>query len=228
MSGAQDLISVARSELGTSEAPPRSNRVKYSSWYGLVGPWCAMFVTWCADRSGNLDVIPRHAYTPAGAAWYQDRRQFDRVPRVGSLAFYDVSGLGRISHVGIVESVTTHGAWYAIEGNSSAGGSRTGGQVCRVRRSALGKLGGFGHPAYADGPAPVGTAEPYPGLLRRGSQVGAVRAVQRALNRSLGIHLAIDGQFGPATERAVVAFQLAHGLAADGLVGRHTWAELAP
>lgn len=38
--------------------------------------------------------------------------------------------------------------------------------------------------------------------------------------------MAVDGRFGPATERAVKAWQAAHGLTADGLAGAGTWAAL--
>ena len=34
--------------------------------------------------------------------------------------------------------------------------------------------------------------------------------------------MAVDGDFGPRTRRALVAFQRARGLAPDGVVGAHT------
>src|SRR5262245_6931546 len=45
----QGALQLALSELGVSESPPDSNQVKYTSWYGTVGPWCAMFVSWCYE-----------------------------------------------------------------------------------------------------------------------------------------------------------------------------------
>lgn len=38
------------------------------------------------------------------------------------------------------------------------------------------------------------------------------------------IGVAVDGAFGPATERATIAYQRASGLTPDGIVGRYTWA----
>ncbi|QQE64808.1 hypothetical protein GFS31_14900 [Leptolyngbya sp. BL0902] len=52
-----------------------------------------------------------------------------------------------------------------------------------------------------------------------------VRELQQALARS-GVALAVDGVFGPGTERAVRLFQSSRGLAPDGVVGPRTWAML--
>lgn len=62
-------------------------------------------------------------------------------------------------------------------------------------------------------------------VLHRGSKGNAVADLQGML-RDLGFKLAIDGDFGPATEVAVTRFQADHRLRADGLVGPRTWAAL--
>jgi peptidoglycan hydrolase-like protein with peptidoglycan-binding domain len=55
-----------------------------------------------------------------------------------------------------------------------------------------------------------------------------VRAIQRRL-RELGYAPGpSDGRFGPLTQRAVIGFQADHRLAADGEVGRRTYARLRP
>ncbi len=63
-------------------------------------------------------------------------------------------------------------------------------------------------------------------VLRRDMKGEAVERLQRAL---LGCGFrpgATDGRFGPATEAALLAFQRAHGLLPDGIVGPITWAKL--
>ena len=57
-------------------------------------------------------------------------------------------------------------------------------------------------------------------LLRRGARGNAVQRLQERLE------VTVDGDFGPATEAAVRAFQRARQLAADGVVGPRTWALL--
>jgi N-acetylmuramoyl-L-alanine amidase len=63
-------------------------------------------------------------------------------------------------------------------------------------------------------------------LLRSGDRSPEVADVQARL-RALGYEVADeDGAFGPATERAVRAFQQRRGILVDGIIGPHTWAEL--
>jgi cell wall-associated NlpC family hydrolase len=62
-------------------------------------------------------------------------------------------------------------------------------------------------------------------LVRFGERSKAVAAVQVRLTANRRC-LAVDGDFGPATRRAILAFQRHHGLAADGVVGPATWGAL--
>jgi hypothetical protein len=61
--------------------------------------------------------------------------------------------------------------------------------------------------------------------VRQGSTGDAVRAAQTQLNR-YGAGLAVDGQFGSGTDRAVRNFQSSHSLGVDGQVGPQTWQTL--
>ena len=74
--------------------------------------------------------------------------------------------------------------------------------------------------------APV-TPTPTPKSLQRGFKGSdAVRAVQKRL-KELGYYKgSADGDFGPATEEAVKAFQKANGLTDDGKVGEKTLSKL--
>jgi peptidoglycan hydrolase-like protein with peptidoglycan-binding domain len=63
-------------------------------------------------------------------------------------------------------------------------------------------------------------AEP---VLRRGSSGTAVHQLQEALKEAGHDPGPIDGEFGPATEAAVRAFQQEKDIAVDGVVGAITW-----
>ena len=81
----------------------------------------------------------------------------------------------------------------------------------------------------ADGTQSTGD---WPGTtLRRGSTGSNVEQVQfwlrlAADNYSGLSHVTVDGSYGPATVRAVTAFQNRFSLAADGVTGRSTWNKL--
>lgn len=80
--------------------------------------------------------------------------------------------------------------------------------------------------AFAD-PMPADPARP---TLRRGSEGEAVEMLQRALNRcfSPSLTLAVDGDFGAATELVAKHFQQSRSLKPDGIVAARTWAALKP
>lgn len=63
--------------------------------------------------------------------------------------------------------------------------------------------------------------------VRKGNRGEYVLLLQKALNNA-GIAIETDGKFGSNTQKAVKAFQQAHGLGADGICGPKTWAALTP
>jgi putative chitinase len=63
-------------------------------------------------------------------------------------------------------------------------------------------------------------------ILNLGSSGASVIALQQALQNAGFSPGAIDGQFGPGTQAAVLAFQNNQGLSADGVVGPQTAAAL--
>jgi len=83
-------------------------------------------------------------------------------------------------------------------------------------KAALARIEGFILSGAAPDTRPV---------LHRGSVGEAVGDLQVQL-RDMGYPLAIDGDFGPATELAVMEFQSAHRLKPDGIVGKKTWTVL--
>lgn len=184
----EQVLAIARGELGEEEIPHGSNNVKYSRWYGLQGPWCGMFVSWVASAAHATDIIPRYAYTPSGAAWFQARGRWSKTPHPGAIVFYEFPGIDRISHTGIVETVHSDGSWTAIEGNTDEVGGRTGGKVMRRRRYSVGPRGGFGNPLY--GKSVVADAGHTPPALLN------VRTWQTLLEFAPSSR---DGIFGPDT-----------------------------
>lgn len=65
-------------------------------------------------------------------------------------------------------------------------------------------------------------------VLRRGSKGDAVKWAQVGINNLSGRGLKVDGDFGPATEKAVVDLQRWFRLSVDGVIGPQTWRIIYP
>jgi serine-type D-Ala-D-Ala carboxypeptidase (penicillin-binding protein 5/6) len=64
--------------------------------------------------------------------------------------------------------------------------------------------------------------------LRVGAQGQRVEMLQRALNERLkpAVELSVDGEFGPVTRAAVIAWQKSQELAPTGEIGLDAWKKL--
>lgn len=126
MASGQDLVKIAQAENGTKENG--TNNVKYNTWFyghevdGSNYPWCAVFVSWCADKAGiTTDIMPKTA-SAGYFAHYANQGHGEvftnKNPEAGDLFLINYNGSDWANHVGIVAScdgsnITT------IEGNSS-------------------------------------------------------------------------------------------------------------
>jgi surface antigen len=241
MTTAARVLDVARSQIGTVQAADGSN--PYGRAYGMDRKaWCAQFVWWVFGQAGAGALIPKTAYTPTLAAYYQQRGRADRTPRPGSLVLFDWPGDGvdRISHVGLVEAVNADGTLTTIEGNTTSGArgdQRMGGGVWRRARSTSAVIL-YGHPAYDGAPAAPAPAAPGAGMatLQYGMRSDSrVVALQRWLNaydwRPALPLLPPTGNYLAQTRTVVAAAQRQCGVSgadADGsIVGPRTIAAFA-
>lgn len=135
-------LEFAITQIGTKESPPGSNKVKYSDWYGIRGPWCAMFVSYCRVQAGSrLFQKSRFvAYVPnvvADARTLRNGMKVTKNPEPGDLVCYDWDKDGIADHIGFFEAWTNQskGEFTAIEGNTGSGNDSNGGEVMRRDRT---------------------------------------------------------------------------------------------
>ena len=133
MATANELLAIARKQLGVTESPAGSNRTKYGKWMGLDGqPWCMSFVQWCFHQAGT-PLPHKTGSCSALLNWYQKNRPECVVkdPQPGDIAIFT------FGHTGIVERALP-GSVMCIEGNTSPGQSGSqdnGGGVYRRQRN---------------------------------------------------------------------------------------------
>ena len=206
--------------------------------------WCAVFVCWVFREAYGYENALRLLCLPernAGAGctyalgYFRAAGRFHQYdPQRGDQIFFGTS-LSNSTHTGLVEKVEG-GYVYTIEGNSSD-------KVCRRRYSLSDShILGYGRPAY-DSIQSISAQEASEEteyvpvnlpVLHAGMNTLAVFAAQVLLIRhgyACGGPIVNgkeqpDGEYGPATESSVMAFQKEKGLGEDGLISADTWAAL--
>jgi hypothetical protein len=129
-------LKVAREYVGVKENPAGSNRVVFSEWYGVTGPWCAMFVTYCMVKAGSktFERARRYAYCPYILSDAKQNRGMSVVSaddaESGDVVLYSWRQNGVADHVGLVVTPPNGGvSFVAIEGNTAIGADSDGGEV---------------------------------------------------------------------------------------------------
>jgi len=140
-------LSHAITQLGIKESPTGSNKVKYTEWYGMIGPWCAMFCTWAYETNdtGHSPTFvkgTKYAYVPYIVGDARNKRNGLSItgdPQPGDLVCYDWEWNEEFDHVGFFEKWTGAHTFSAIEGNTSTSSDSNGGQVMRRYRDINGQ-----------------------------------------------------------------------------------------
>lgn len=117
------IVEIAKGEIGYKEQG--NNITKYGEWYGMQDEWCNMFVCWCANQASiGEDIIPKMAYVPSTANWFDEKGQYKNsranggnyTPQTGDIVLFDYNHNTTSDHIGIVEK-TEGNTLYTIEGN---------------------------------------------------------------------------------------------------------------
>ncbi len=141
MTAAERVLDVARREIGVTEYPPGSNKVKYNKWFygrevsGASYPWCCAFVCWVFYMAGCLGLLRKTGGCTTLMNWFKAKGRLvpAKEARPSDVVFYQFDEDPYTDHVGIVEKRTSTGI-VAIEGNTSVTSDDNGGAVMRRNR----------------------------------------------------------------------------------------------
>lgn len=148
------IVEAAQNEL--NDADKTVGGYRYKNWYGMDANWCAMFVSYCADKCGFIEkgIMPKTASVAASKQWYINNNLYHDaasgyVPKAGDIIIF---GNG-MSHTGIVtgynpetKKLTT------IEGNSGRSSTTPYHKGSHVKEHtysiSYSKIAGYGTPQY--------------------------------------------------------------------------------
>ena len=245
------LLETIKGEIGTIEGP-KDNETKYGAFTKAnFLPWCGSFVNWTAHTAGVK--VPNTVYTPAGVAAFKKMKKWVPVgkanPQPGWVVYFDFPGGRDIDHVGWIIKDNGDGTAWCGEGNTTPdkkkGSQSNGGEAClKLRAYGPNKKGlqvfiaGYGQVDYPDADvAPVASLEEKKVALAEAVKaqgvsvpkvqtfkpvkVGSKGSLVKEIQAELG--LKADGEFGPATQKAVKDFQTKEKLKATGVVDEETY-----
>lgn len=150
MNNINDLVEIAKSQIGVEEDPQHQNKgsaiLKYQQSTNVAGqgwPWCAAFVDWCVQQwviKDNIKIahIPRTASAFGLIDWANDNHLQVFNSPISKDSIQPISGdivVYEFSHTGIVSKLNDDKYdFFAIEGNTNSGGGRDGYEVCERGR----------------------------------------------------------------------------------------------
>lgn len=233
MATAQEVLKWFQNQIGYKEGKNNSN--KFSSAMGRPAEsWCADFIDAGFKACGALNLITSSASCTAKYRGMKALEVNKNSLRPGDIVFFDWDKSGDCDHVGIVESASTSRVT-TIEGNTSSGnsGSQSNGDGVYRRYRTYSQIAHAVRPKYtaaASGSASASNKEEYCDvnvlMIKKGSKGNTVKTAQTLLKYRHGYNIAVDGDFGPATDAAVRAFQKSKAIGVDGIVGSNTWNKL--
>lgn len=242
MTSVEKLLAVASAEIGTTEEPIGSKRQKYGEAYGWNGvDWCMQFVWYCFYAAGLSKLFYGGKKTASCTAlmnWAKANGQFvTENYQPGDVLLYQFDTDAFADHTGIYTGTKDgRGRLLAIEGNYNH-------RVQTVAQAEKNLWGAF-RPKWPEETAVVPPVPQAPAIetpassvtickleisqVKSGDKNSTVKAMQILLigyGYSCGIDGA-DGDFGTNTKNALLRYQRAAGLTADGICGKDTWLKL--
>lgn len=202
----------------------RAQARKYGSkWIGHMVADCSGLFSWAFKELGGYmyhgsDTMYKKYCTDKGEL-KKGKRTDGKMLKVGTAVF--VWNGEKYSHVGLYVGNDT-----VIEAMGTVNGVTTT-KVTNSKWTHWGELKGvdFSENIPDDTSSDSQSVKTIYATIRKGSKGSLVKELQtdlKALGYDIGKY-GVDGDFGSATESAVKAFQKAHGLKQDGIVGEKTW-----
>lgn len=146
-----NLLTIAKNQIGVVESPPNSNNVLYNTWYygrkvsGSNYAWCMAFCQWVYHQANvRVPIITASCTTLLDAAKRNNCFVNNRNLAPGDLVLYNFDGVTTnvATHCGIVVSVDKIKI-KAIEGNTSTANDTNGGAVMLRERLLKYVIGAF-------------------------------------------------------------------------------------